>query len=479
MSMAEVLTRRGRAEQVAFWRYQIIREAADASLAPSQRGRLVREVAAQRHPGPFGGTVQVSRTSLDRWIRAWRAGGLEALAPKPRQAQAQTPKETLDLAARLKQEAPERTAAQVKRIIEQMCGAAPSESTLLRHFRRLHLPVASREVFGRFEADFVNEIWVGDFLHGPRIAGRKTYLAAFMDDHSRYVVAARWAFAEDTARLSLALRPALLAWGLPAMCYTDNGASFRDRQFARACARLGIRMVHSQPRRPQGRGKIERFFNTVSSQFLTEVNTADPAGPGTWVASVEDLGRLFRAWLETSYHQAPNATTGEPPAERWARGWARLEPRRADPAKIDEAFLWSQERTVTRSGTVQLFGNTYQVDPLLAGRRIEAVYDPFDLSKPITVFDRDGRPAGNGALVEAKRHVDRKALGAARDAAAQVGPPASLTGVDYLRALAEDRKHQAARAGLDYTALAGPPNPRPGRGDGPDEDDGWEQGVLV
>jgi putative transposase len=254
------VTRRERAELVGGWRYQIIRGAADESVAPSQRGRLVREIAERRHPGPFGGTVEVSRTTADRWIRAWRSGGFEALQPKPRQSLARTPAETLELAARLKQEAPERTAAQVKRIIEQMCGDAPSESTLLRHFRSLGLPQASRQVFGRFQADFPNEIWVGDFLHGPRIGGRKTYLAAFLDDYSRYVVAARWAFAEDTARLSLALRPALLAWGIPNTCYTDNGSSFKDRQFARACARLGIKMVHSAPGRPQGRGKVERFL---------------------------------------------------------------------------------------------------------------------------------------------------------------------------------------------------------------------------
>lgn len=32
----------------------------------------------------------------------------------------------------------------------------------------------------------------------------------------------------------------------------------------------GIRLVHS-PHRPQGRGKIERFFRTVREQFLVEV----------------------------------------------------------------------------------------------------------------------------------------------------------------------------------------------------------------
>lgn len=39
--------------------------------------------------------------------------------------------------------------------------------------------------FGRFEAAAPNERWTGDALHGPVIAGRKTYLMAFVDDHSR------------------------------------------------------------------------------------------------------------------------------------------------------------------------------------------------------------------------------------------------------------------------------------------------------
>src|ERR1700746_2746004 len=73
--------RAARAEQVALFRYQLIGEAADPALTARQRGRLVRELAAAAHPGPFGEPVTVSRETIDRWIRAWRAGGVGALAP--------------------------------------------------------------------------------------------------------------------------------------------------------------------------------------------------------------------------------------------------------------------------------------------------------------------------------------------------------------------------------------------------------------
>ena len=74
--------RAARAEQVALFRYQLIREAADPALSTRQRGRLVRELAGKAHPGPFGEPVTVSRETIDRWVRAWQAGGgFTSLAP--------------------------------------------------------------------------------------------------------------------------------------------------------------------------------------------------------------------------------------------------------------------------------------------------------------------------------------------------------------------------------------------------------------
>jgi putative transposase len=102
---------------VALWRYQLIREPADPAHSTRQRGRMVRELAAREHAGPFGQPVRVSRQSLDRWITAWRRGGFDALVPSPRQLQPRTPAEILDMAAALKRENPGRTAARVARIL--------------------------------------------------------------------------------------------------------------------------------------------------------------------------------------------------------------------------------------------------------------------------------------------------------------------------------------------------------------------------
>lgn len=440
-------TRAERARSIGLFRYQLIREAADPAHSTKERGRLVRTIAAAEHTDPFGRRVRISRQTLDRWIRDWRTGGFDALVPNSRHATARTPAEVLELAVALRRENPDRTAAAIRRILRTQLGWSPDERTLQRHFTRLGLARADREapsVFGRFEADRPNELWTGDALHGPKIGGRKTYLFAFIDDHSRAIVGYRFGYAEDTVRLAAALRPALASRGVPEAIYVDNGSAFVDAWLLRACAQLGIKLTHSTPGRPQGRGKIERLFRTVRDQFLVEI-TGEPDQPGRHqVTDLLELNRLFAAWVETAYHRTIHSETGQPPLQRWQTGAPFALP---TPAALTEAFLWEERRTVTKTATVSLHGNTYQVDPALVGRKVELVFDPFDLT---TVEVRQGGvPHGTALPHQVGRHAHPKAR--------PENPPTAAptpTGINYARLL--DQTHQAELAQrVNYAALTG------------------------
>ena len=439
--------RAARAEQVALFRYQLIREAADPALSTRQRGRLVRELAARAHPGPFGDDVVVSRATLDRWIRAWQTGGFAALAPPARQVTPRTDAAVLELAAGLKRENPGRTAAQVARILRVTCQWSPSARTLQRHFERLELNTRPDgrppAVFGRFEASRPNELWTGDALHGPPVAGRKAYLFAFLDDHSRAVMAARWGYFEDSVRLAAALRPALAARGVPGAVYVDNGSAFVDAALTRAAARLGIKITHSAPGRPQGRGKIERFFGVVRQEFLVEI------GDGAGVTDLVRLNSLFTAWYETVYHTRPHSETGQPPIDRWLAGAPFPTP---SPAQLREAFLWAEYRVVRKDATIKLFGGAYETDPVLAGRRVECVFDPFDLA--IVEVRWNGKPYGLAKPQQIRRHSHPKAK-----PEAPAGPPPA-TGIDYLGIIAAEHEEAARRHRIRYDALAEGPRPR-------------------
>lgn len=440
--------RRERAQAIGLFRYQLICAALDEQLSAKQRGKLVRAIAAETHTDPFGNTVCISRETLDRWIRRYRAGGFEALAPSPRMLSARTDATVLELAASLKRENPDRTVTQVARILRTATGWSPSESTLLRHFHRLELigPAAGSApaVFGRFEATDPNELWCGDALHGPRVGDRKTYLFAFIDDHSRLLVGYRFGFAEDTVRLAAALRPALAARGVPAGIYVDNGSAFVDAWLLRACAKLGVRLVHSSPGRPQGRGKIERFFRTVREQFLVEV--ADTTSEDLTAAAVDhtgallELNRLFMAWVETEYHRRVHTETGQSPLDRWEAGWDRIGRTPAIPTAGDvtEAFLWSEYRVVTKTATVSLHTNTYQVDAGLVGRKVELVFSPFDL-ETVEVRYQD-KSFGKALPHTISRHTHPKA----KPETPEPEPPAA-TGIDYLTLTADAHHDQLRR----------------------------------
>lgn len=432
-----------RAREVGLFRYGVIRPAADPGLTTRQRGRLVRELAEAEHAGPFGDRVRVSRVTLDRWIRAWRAGGFDALVPSTRHAEPRTPASVLELAAALKREVPGRTAAQVAAILAEHAGSAPSPRTLQRHFARLELNTrpdgSPPAAFGRFEAAAPNDRWTGDALHGPVVAGRKTYLFAFIDDHSRTLTGYRWGHSEDTVRLEAALRAGLAARGIPKVVYLDNGSAMVSKQLLRALAILGIQLTHSRPGRPAGRGKIERFFRTVREQFLIELAAPDAL---TKVDGLAGLNELFTAWVETVYHQRVHSETEQAPLERFLAGGPPAAP---TPAQLHEAFLWSEYRRVTKTATVSLHGNTYEVNTALVGRRVELIFDPFDLTELSVRYQ--GREMGVAIPHQIGRHVHPAAK-------PETTPePAPETGIDYLRLVRDRHTAALSEPPVNYAAL--------------------------
>jgi putative transposase len=445
---ADRRARADRARETGLFRYSLVQELLEPGLSAAERGWRARELAGRVHEGPGGRQVTVSYATLGRWRRAYAEGGFDALVPSPRQPSPRTPDEVLALAEALKREKPGRTAAQVRRVLQRTTGWAPSERTLQRLFERLELgrpepgpDEAGMRALSRFECDRPNQMWVGDTLHGPLVGGKKAYLFALIDDHSRAVMGARWAYSDDVVRMAAAFRPALQARGVPSRAYFDNGSPFIDGWLLRGCAVLGVRLVHSRPGMPEGRGKIERFFRTVRDQFLVEV--AD-----NQVSDLAEMNRLFQAWLEASYHVTVHSETGQAPRERWEK--ATPEERAVpEPSLLREAFLWSVRRKVDKTGLVRMETNAYQVDAWLAGQYVELIFDPFDLSR--IEVRKNGRPAGTAVPFTIRRHSHPKT---GKDDGRPRAEP-EPTGIDYL-ALLGDAHDAALRDQVSYRSLISP-----------------------
>ncbi len=465
----EAAARRQRAQEIALWRWTLVEPAMDPALTARQRGAVVRDLASREHEGPDRKRkVPVSRRTLDRWVVARRDGGFEALVPEPRQCAPRTDEEIVELAAGLKMENPQRTAAQVRRILAARLGPAqvPSERAIQRWFaaRELNTRPGGQppEAFGRFQAGAVNEIWTADLMNGPVIGGRDCHLSVIIDDRSRFLTGARFVRRPDAVRFAGALRAAIAAHGIPQVLYCDNGSCYADVSLQRTCAVLGVKLTHSQPGRPMGRGKVERVIETIQQQFMVEV-TGDERHPARHpVSSLEELNGLLDAWVRTVYHARVHSETGETPQARYAAAGPAAVP---DPARLRHAFAWSAVRLVRKTATVDLEGNTYSVDPFLVGRKVELVFDPFDMTE-LTVYWQ-GRKAGKAVPQVIGRHAHPKAPPDEDDP-----EPAELTGIDYLR-LVTDADDAALAGRLRLSALDDGEDP-PGPG-GQDADDGKEE----
>src|SRR6266567_4656405 len=305
-----------------------------------------------------GGGWAPRRRRAGRW-RRWSAAGVVRRHP-----------ELLAEAAALRAERPARSAAHIASILYHRHGILVSERTVRAHLRRKGLHRAALQaqptgVFGRYEAERPNERWICDVLQGPfvphpRVAGSKrAKLFVLVDDHSRLLVHGRWVAEENTRAGQDVLRAAIVRRGLPEVLYVDNGAPYANAALDRCCAVLGIRLVHSQPYRPQGRGKQERLNRVIRERFLLE---AEAAG----IASLDELNDRFAAWTEQVLNCRVHAETGQSPIARFLAGGPG---RAADPVLMAEAFRWSAIRVVAKTATVSLAGNRYQVDPSLVGRR--------------------------------------------------------------------------------------------------------------
>jgi transposase InsO family protein len=119
-----------------------------------------------------------------------------------------------------------------------------------------------------FERARPNQLWQSDlFTFLLKREGRRLYLVGFLDDHSRYMVGFGLYASSSGALVREVFEGAIANYGAPEEVLTDQGPQYHTwrgtSEFARLCARRGIRQLVARARHPQTLGKIERFWGTL------------------------------------------------------------------------------------------------------------------------------------------------------------------------------------------------------------------------
>lgn len=374
--------------QKALFRYQIISGYLAADPARGKRRQILEQLAGKSWMLQSGETATVKAETLRYWLRLYRRGGFEALKDKPRSDQGirAIPKELIDQACKLKLQVPERSIERIITIMENMQLAPPGllrRSTLHRALkekglshRKLSIP--DRQDLDRFEADYANDLWQADMLQGPWLPDpknpgkmRRSYLYAFIDDASRFLLSGRFFFKGDLPALELVFKRALQRYGKPLRVYYDNAMVFRANHMKILCAELGIhKPIYTTPYRPQGHGKIEAFNRFCVNHFIAEVKASS-------LHTLDQLNEAFFAWLDEEYNHRKHSELGMSPKKRWLKDASRIH--YLDEEKIRVAFLWRELRTPDKTAIIKLFNRSYRISTTLVKHRVEVRYDPEQL----------------------------------------------------------------------------------------------------
>jgi len=394
-------------KDVALFRFGVISDLVCSRLDSGEMTGLIRRKSEQRWQIPHSDRTRISESTIRRWVRLYEQSGrqLSSLYPATRSDRGRSRRvdeETILSLVRLRKEMP---ALPVNRLLVEMekrklCppGQCISLSTAYRILKQEGLsgPQAGiKEDRRRFEAEYPNDIWQSDVMHGPQVEGkgkkRKAYLIAFLDDHSRLLPHAEFYLSERLSSWLDAFRQALLFRGVPRKLYVDNGAAFRSRHLERICASLGIALVHTPPYTPQGRGKIERFFRTVRSQFLSCFH-------GT---TLKELNISLDLWIREDYHKRIHSSTGQSPLQRFGR---HVEMIRKPPRDLENHFRKEVRRRVTKDRTVSIDGRLYEAPTKLIGEQLSLLYHE-DKPHQVEIIHKG---SSHGMLVPLDKQVNTK-----------------------------------------------------------------------
>ena len=119
-------------QEVANFRYGLIAPLVTRTLNPGEQAAKLREVACHTYDIPHSDTQKISLRTLERYLKAYREGGWEALLPSVRADKLQCKQiapDVLEKAIALKQEQPTRSVRQIMAILDigAVCGTRPAQ----------------------------------------------------------------------------------------------------------------------------------------------------------------------------------------------------------------------------------------------------------------------------------------------------------------------------------------------------------------
>ena len=412
--------------EIAAWRFEQIAPLIDPSLSEAHRLVALRERTTKPVPRPWKSAARpIARSTLYRWLAAYRERGYEGLLPKPRddrgRARHSGTAAWVSYAIGLLYEQPHRSLTQIEVYLRaEFADYSLGRTTLRRHLNAhaAHPGLAKlragkqSKLRDLYEADFPHEGWQLDgkgpfavrLIDGTRVQVR---VLSILDDHSRSVLAAVIAKAEDTKATIEVFTKAVQKWGLADRFQFDRGSAFDSHAFRNGLALLGVHRGFVFARSPEWEGKIEAYHRCLQRWFVRELRTQE-------VVDLEHLQQLLDAMLALVYERHFHREIGTTPEKRLA---GRLSERRVSQSDLEHAFfVETTAKSDPKTGEVRLPNGSFRVPSAAhAGRRSRFRYHPV-LDHRAILVTKDGReielkPFTRKPLACLKPRVEKRGTG--------------------------------------------------------------------
>ncbi|MBK7537462.1 MAG: transposase [Myxococcales bacterium] len=246
----------------------------------------MRALAAERYRPPGSSTVrQISVPTLERWLYAYRRGGLAALRPQPRsdrgRARELTPAQR-ELLLDIRREYPTASVPLILRtlVADGRLGADVVSATTARLYREAGLERGGAPRRPHPAALAGRPRWralARGHLSWADAAHRRDDPAAAHPRAARRCIAlrggARGPPPSARSRCSTSCWPRCVVMA-PGGLYLDNGSTYSGVALRLCCERLGISLVHARPYDAPARGKMERFWRTLRCPAASTTSAA-------------------------------------------------------------------------------------------------------------------------------------------------------------------------------------------------------------
>lgn len=362
----------------ALFRNHVVSEVRARVLAGRTQAQAVREVVELPHVDHLGRPRTLFARTVYRWLSDHAQDGYAALEDEPRPATADStvlPPAFLDFLRQEKRSDFEASVPELIRRARVRGVIKPDEhvcrTSVWRAGRRLGIALTRRRRLAdtdmrRYAYPNRMLMVLADGKHfRAGVARLRRVALVFLDDASRYGLDVMVGTSESTPLFLGGLYEVIRRVGLMLALFLDRGPGFISEDTHATCARLGIAFIHGTAAYPEGHGKVEKFNQTWEAQLLRGFDGNPAIDPDP-----DSLRLRLLHYLHSVYAKTPHeGLGGQTPEQRW-----NSDPRSLsfpqDQAWIEERFVTSFERSVSKDNVIPCEGTDYEVPRGHAGTKL-------------------------------------------------------------------------------------------------------------